>query len=66
MLCNPTPAAREVASINGTLEAACPAIWQVLLYYRHLQIQLIKSLQASHHNEVVDRESRESYDSGKW
>ena len=34
----------------GNLEAARPAIWQAPLHYRYLQIQLIKSPQASQHN----------------
>lgn len=50
LLCNCTPSAREVASLIGTLEAARSAIWQAPLHYRHLQIQLIKSLQASQDN----------------
>lgn len=54
------------SSRSGKHKWNAAAIWQALLYYRHLQIQLIKSLQASHHNEVVDRESREFYDSSKW
>ena len=47
---NPTTSARAVASLIGTLEAARPAIWQAPLHYRQLQIQLIKSLQASWDN----------------
>ena len=47
---NPTTPARSVASLIGTLEAARPAIWQAPLHYRQLQIQLIKSLQASRDN----------------
>ena len=39
---NPTSSARELASLIGTLEAARPAIWQALLHYIGLQIQLIK------------------------
>ena len=50
LICNPTPSAREVASLIGTLEAARPAIWQAPLHYRQLQIELIKSLQASRDN----------------
>ena len=50
LLLNPTPSAREVASLIGTLEAARPAIWQAPLHYRYLQIQLIKSLQISQDN----------------
>ena len=42
---NPTPSAREVASLIARL-----AIWQAPLHYRQLQIQLIKSLQASRDN----------------
>ena len=44
---NPTTSARTVASLIGTLEVAHPAIWQAPLHYSQLQIQLIKSLQAS-------------------
>ena len=47
---NPTTPARAVASLIGTLEAARRAIWQAPLHYRQLQIQLIKSLQASRDN----------------
>ena len=47
---NPTASARTVASLIGTLEAARPAIWQAPLHYRQLQIQVIKSLQASQDN----------------
>ena len=50
LICNPTPSVRKVASLIGTLEAARPAIWQAPLHYRQLQIQLIKSLQASQDN----------------
>ena len=51
LISNPTTSARAVASLIGTLEAARPAIWQAPLHYRQLQIQLIKSLQASWDND---------------
>ena len=47
---NPTSSAREIASLVGSLETARPAIWQATPYYRELQIQLIKSLEASRDN----------------
>ena len=47
---NLTSSARKVASLIGTFEAARPAIWQAPLHYRGLQIQLIKSQQASRDN----------------
>ena len=47
---NPTSSAREIASLIGPLEAARPAIWQAPLHYIELQIQLIKSLEASRDN----------------
>ena len=47
---NPTSSAREIASLIGSLEAARPAIWQAPLHYIELQIQLIKSLEASRDN----------------
>ena len=38
---------REIASLIGLLESARPAIWRAPLHFRHLQIDLIKGLQAS-------------------
>ena len=50
LICNPTTSARTVARLIGTLEVAHPATWQAPLHYSQLQIQLIKSLQASRDN----------------
>ena len=47
---NPTSSAREIASLIGSLEAARLAIWEAPPDYRELQIQLIKSLEASRDN----------------
>ena len=47
---NPTSSACEIASLIGSLEAARPTFWPVPLHYRELQIQLIKSLEASRDN----------------
>ena len=47
---NPTSSAHEIASLMGSLEAARSAIWQAPLHYIELQIQLIKSLEASRDN----------------
>ena len=47
---NPTSSARRIASLIGSLEVAHPTFWQAPLHYRELQIQLIKSLEASRDN----------------
>ena len=50
LISNLTTSARTVAGLIGTLEVAHPAIWPAPLHYSQLQIQLIKSLQASWDN----------------
>ena len=47
---NPTSSACEIVSLIGSLEAARPTFWQAPLHYRELQIQLIKSQEASRDN----------------
>ena len=46
----PLLSAREIASLIGSLEAARPTFWHAPLHYRELQIQLIKSIEASRDN----------------
>ena len=41
---------RKLANLIGILESSRPAIWRAPLHFRHLQINLIKDLQASQKN----------------
>ena len=63
---NPTSSAREIASLIGPLEAARPAIWQAPLHNIELQIQLIKSLEASRDNYKTLMSLSSAHSELKW
>ena len=62
-----TMPARQIASVLDTLESCRPAMWQVPLHFRHLQIRMIQALHSSNQNfDVIITLDHDSLEELHW